>query len=227
MKKEPDQFVNECQRCGTCCQKGGPSIHIEDKSLVETGKIQARDIYTIRKGEPAYDNIRGALLPVRSDIIKIKGSGESWCCRFYNKLDNACRIYPDRPLECRLLKCWDTRAIEDAYEKDRLTRKELLSEVEGLWDLVEAHGTRCSYEVIEQLVDKLKNTRSKTVARQIIEIVEYDKQLRRLVVEDGRLDPEMLDFIFGRPLEKTIRAFGLKIENIDGKKTLAACAPSC
>ena len=222
MDKGLDQHISECNRCGTCCEKGGPSFHIEDKPLIETGKIKAKDIYTIRKDEPAYDNIRRALLPVASDVIKIKGKGESWCCRFYDQVESECRIYPNRPVECRLLKCWDTRAIESKYEKDRLTRKELLAEVEGLWDLVKSHEKRCSYGLIGQLVAELKHNRSKTVARQLIEIVEYDKQLRKLVAQDGRLDSEMLDFLFGRPLEKTIRAFGLKIEKTNGKTKLTS-----
>ena len=224
MKIKSDKPVTACLRCGTCCEKGGPSFHIEDKHLIDKGNIPARFIYTIRKGEPAYDNIRRALLPVTSDVIKIKGRDNTWCCTFYDKQENACQIYANRPIECRTLKCWDTRAIEGIYEKNRLTRKDLLSEVDGLWDLVEAQQKRCSYETIGQLVSELKRTRSNAVAGQIIEMVEYDKQLRTLVVQNGRLDAEILEFLFGRPLGQTIRAFGLEIEIIDGKITLVSSA---
>jgi len=40
-----------------------------------------------------------------------------------------------------------------------------------------------------------------------------------LVREKGGVDPEMLDFLFGRPLTKTIGNYGLKIKR-EGQDTL-------
>ena len=216
-----EKSVFECRRCGTCCEKGGPSFHIEDKQLIEKGIIPAKFIYTIRQGELAYDNIRRALLPVTSDVIKIKGRAETRCCMFYDEQETTCRIYENRPVECRALKCWDTRELEDIYEKNRLTRRNLLAEVEGVWDLIDEHGRRCSYKKLGQLVARLKQEKSNAVAGQILEIVEYDNQLRKLVVERGQLDEQILDFLFGRPLEETFHMFGLKIERKEGRIVLA------
>ena len=138
-KKHPKAGIpiSECARCGTCCIKGGPSFHHEDKELIDKGIILSKFLYTIREGELSYDNVKECLLPAASDIIKIKGQKDSWTCAFFN--ENECTIYDNRPLECRLLTCWDTREIEKVYSKNRLTRKDLLSAVEGLWDLIEEH----------------------------------------------------------------------------------------
>ncbi|MGD8449723.1 MAG: YkgJ family cysteine cluster protein, partial [Desulfobacterales bacterium] len=91
--------ITQCLRCGTCCKKGGPSFHLEDKILIEKGIILSKYLYTIRKGELFYDNIKECILPAVSDIIKIKGQEESWTCIFFNEKESACTIYDNRPLE--------------------------------------------------------------------------------------------------------------------------------
>jgi len=150
-----DNSISECKRCGTCCKKGGPCFHIEDKKLIEKGVIPIKYLYTIREGELAYDNIKGCLVPVTSDLIKIKGQNDSWECVFFNENENSCKIYDKRPVECRVLKCWDTREIELIYSENRLTRKDLVYKVEGLWDLIEEHQSRCSYDKIKHFVKEL------------------------------------------------------------------------
>ena len=75
----------ECIRCGTCCKKGGPCFHIEDRMLIEKGKIPATFLYTIRKGELARDNVRGCLKPVDSDVVKIKSKIDSWACILFDE----------------------------------------------------------------------------------------------------------------------------------------------
>jgi hypothetical protein len=184
--------------------------------LIEKGVIPSRYLYTIREGELARDNVKGCLKPVESDIIKIKGKEDSWTCIFFNKMRKACTIYSDRPLECRALKCWDTRELEKIYANTRLTRKDLVSGVKGLWDLIEDHQARCDYEKIRPLIKDLAGSKKKLARRKLLEIVRYDAEIRSLVVSRGGLDVEMLDFLFGRPLSKTLGNYGIKIHQ-DGK----------
>ena len=209
---EDNNQIKKCKRCGTCCKKGGPSFHLEDKVLIEKGFILSRHLYTIREGELAYDNVMGSLQPVSTDTIKIKGQRDSWTCIFYEAQENRCKIYENRPVECRVLKCWNTADIEKIYSKNRLTRKDLISEVEGLWDLVEDHQKRCSYEEVKKFVGTLKGEKRNDAMERLIEMIRYDTQLRTLVKEKGGVDPEMLDFLFGRPLAKTIENYGLNIK---------------
>jgi Fe-S-cluster containining protein len=188
--------------------------------LIEKGIILSKYLYTIREHELCYDNVKGSILPAASDIIKIKAQKDSLTCIFFNEKENACRVYDNRPLECQALKCWDTREIESIYSKNRLTRKNLLSNVEGLWGLVEDHQKRCSYEKLTLFIDSLKKHKKDTELKGILDIIKYDAQIRELVVQKGGLDPEMTDFIFGRPITETIRMYGFKIKKQDGNYRL-------
>lgn len=121
-----------CRRCGTCCKKGGPTFHQADQPLIENGIIPIRYLYTIRKGEWVHDPIRGSILPVNAELIKIKSKDGKGICTFYDDRNGTCQIYTHRPIECQLLTCWDTNALEAMYEKNRLSRRDLLANMAGL-----------------------------------------------------------------------------------------------
>ena len=199
--------ITECIRCGTCCKKGGPSFHFADKLLIDKGINLSKHLFTIRKGELAYDNVKQELLPLSSELIKIKGKNDSGTCVFFNESEKKCEIYKNRPVECKALKCWDTREIEKIYSNNRLTRKDLLFDIEGLWELVKDHQSRCSYEKIKKILQKQDSSKN-AIQKEILEIIRYDTQIRNLVVKKGGMDSEILDFLFGRPLTVTIKSFG-------------------
>ena len=210
---------SNCIRCGICCEKGGPGLHQEDRILVDTGEIPSRCLFTIRKGELAYDNVQGGLMPGDSDIIQIKGKADTWTCVFFDESNKQCSIYDDRPLECRVLKCWDTRELEKMYAGRRLTRDDLISEVEGLWDLIKDHQERCDYEEIRKLINDLNGPSGDGARQKLLEIIQYDAEIRKLVVEQGGLDSEMLDFVFGRTLKQTLPNYGITVRQ-DGTKKM-------
>ncbi|MCK7469942.1 MAG: hypothetical protein MZU95_03395 [Desulfomicrobium escambiense] len=65
-----------CSRCGTCCRKGGPALHQEDRQRVEQGADPHPRISTpSAEGEWADGPGARAVLVAgrRGDIIKIKG----------------------------------------------------------------------------------------------------------------------------------------------------------
>ena len=206
--------ISACLRCGTCCEKGGPAFHLEDRLLIENGTIPSGCLYTIRKGELARDNVKQCLVPVDADIIKIKGKKGGWACMFFDDIRKSCTIYKNRPLECRALKCWDPRELEKIYAANRLTRKDLISQVQGLWGLVEDHQARCDYVIIQRLVRDLDGGAAEPARRELSEIIRYDDEIRKLVVSRGGLEPDMLDFVFGRPLVVTIENYGIKARRL-------------
>ncbi len=212
--------VSACKRCGTCCQKGGPSFHQADKALIDSGVIPSKCLYTIRKGEMAYDNVRQCLEPVSSDIIKIKGQGNSWTCMFFDEAQAACTIYEDRPVECRALKCWDTAELEALYAKKRLKREDLLADIEGLWDLIKDHQQRCNYDTIIALVKAIKGSETDNARQKLTELIQFDNEIRKLVVSRGGLDADMLGFLFGRPLSRTLKHFGIRVEEKGGRTVI-------
>jgi len=206
--------ISSCSRCGTCCRKGGPTLHIGDKNGIERGHIPLKFLFTIREHEPAFDNIREFIAPAKTDIVKIKNKKGSSECVFYDPSHSECLIYSYRPIECRELACWDTRNISHLYDKNRITRKSLLLETNDLWSLIQDHQDRCSYKKIAMLADQVKYGKNgkKDALLQLNEMIRYDSSLRQLIVEKNRNASEMLEFLFGRQLQETITMFGLKIK---------------
>jgi Fe-S-cluster containining protein len=208
-----------CRQCGTCCRKGGPALHREDRHLVMEGLIPAEALYTIRAGEPVQDNVAERRSYAAADIIKIKGRGDGWCCRFLDDETSRCTIYDRRPAECKALQCWDTSAIEALYHRERLARKDLLEGTQGLWDLIVDHDQRCAYHTIRSLAEQLSShTPKRDVARSAItDMVKYDESLRQLLVENGHAPGAMLEFLLGRPLIDTLHGFHIKVERTAGR----------
>lgn len=211
-----DEDFHSCRRCGVCCEKGGPGLHQADHALVDEGHIPGRCLFTLRRGELARDNVMGTLAPLTAEIIKIKGRRPEWTCLFYNRKDRSCGIYGHRPLECRVLNCRDTRQIEAIYGIDRLTRRDLLAGVHGLWDLVENHEWRCSYTRLAKLVGQGARGGRLIRSEAILEMLRFDAHIRQLTVDKGRMDQGMLDFIFGRPLADTIHMFDIRLTKNNG-----------
>jgi Fe-S-cluster containining protein len=202
--------VNTCKQCGTCCKKGGPSFHLKDRRLIDEGLIPGRDLFTIRKGEPALENVQDRLISTNTDIIKIKGKPGSWECVYHNRRPRGCGIYENRPEECRVLTCWDTGPIEALYTAPHLTRRDLLFGVQGVWELIEDHQHRCDYETILNLQERIKTHSDKAAKGRIWEMVAYDRQIRRTLIENS-VAPDMMDFLFGRPLTVTLPVLGIQV----------------
>ncbi len=219
---QPPRSAGTCRRCGTCCRKGGPALHLADRELVETGKIPLKSLFTIRQGEPAYDNIRNVVMPASSDIIKIKGTGTKTATCFYLVRDEmACRIYADRPVECRALACWDTNAIEALYDKERLTRSHLLERLPGLIDFVSDHQEKVDYLRVARLAEQIREDADpQSAVDAMLSMIRYDHSIRQVTVERTRLDAELLDFLFGRPLTITISKFYLKLADVGSVITI-------
>jgi Fe-S-cluster containining protein len=208
-----------CIRCGTCCTKGGPTLHQVDAPLFAKGRLGRRHVYTLRKGE-VVRNIDENLMALDQEMIKIKGAGETWSCIFYDEDRNACRIYTDRPLECRALQCWDLQELKKAMAEPCLQRNDLIKPDNGLRKLVEAHEMRCSYAVLESSVRALGGAKADVAVQEILDLMQYDHTMRPFLEEKLKIDPAEMDFLFGRPLTTTIRMFGLHIKEEDGAFTL-------
>lgn len=180
---------------------------------MEQGIIPLHDIFTIRKGEMALDNVRDELVPVAGDHIKLKGRADKWTCRYFDDDQESCTAYEQRPLECRILKCWDTREVERIYGRDLLGRKDLLAGIDGLWDLVADHQKRCSYEEARELIRRLDTDGQGSVRQELLQMIQYDIEIRRLVTRTGvGMGAGILDFLFGRPMSDLLKAEGLNLQ---------------
>jgi Fe-S-cluster containining protein len=214
-----DQYKAEsirtsCEKCSACCTGGGPILRLADAHLVKTGAIASKYLYTVRKGELLFDRDALKMTPVKTDLIKIKVNKDDLTCTFL-KDGGMCVIYDTRPSECRAFKCWDSREIEMKYDEDPLERADLLSDVEGLWDLITDHQERCSYARMKELTERLKDDKTGEVLAAINEIIAFDLSLRDTLVEKAKINPDMLPFLLGRPFTETMAMFNLKIVEKD------------
>lgn len=192
--------------------KGGPTLHLEDRSILETRNIKRSDLYTIRKGETVYNNVAGKPSVLSEEIIKIKGTGESHACIFYDHNQKGCAIYANRPIECRVLKCWDTKDLEAVFEKNRLCRQHLIPPDTTLAHIIAAHEQRCSYLTLETLINKMRGPDATEAVEKVIEQLQFDHYLRTFIAKKFELPIEEMDFFFGRQLTTTIRTFGLQVK---------------
>ncbi|MDY6989084.1 MAG: YkgJ family cysteine cluster protein [Thermodesulfobacteriota bacterium] len=206
------ELRTHCIRCGTCCLKGGPTLHREDAGLCTKGILKTDHLYTLRKGEIVRD-IDDTLKVLEGEIIKIKGQDEGcWTCMFYNEQQKACKIYEDRPIECKALKCWDLRELKEAMASPHLQRRHLINPRNGILRIIGAHEQRCAYETLESALRELKGPDSPKAVEMILDLLRYDQYMRPLLTKKLKVPPRDMDFYFGRPLRTTIKMFGLSVK---------------
>jgi len=162
-----------CQRCGTCCLLGGPTLMVGDAALLVGGTLTLESLVCLRAGEWARDDSRKALRPLEGERIKVAGLGgrvHPWRCRYYRE-GVGCGIYEHRPAQCEALFCMDTGPLEALLASGRhLGRFAALNALRGgipgfagvsaavfalLPDLVSAHEEQVSVLEVLQLADRL------------------------------------------------------------------------
>lgn len=204
-----------CRRCGVCCAKGGPALHLEDLPLLREGRIGLECLITLRRGELAWDQPAQELRPLDEELVKLRGvSANDWRCVFHEQ--RGCGIYESRPAECRALACWDTSALEAMYARDRARRIDILTARSGLWPLIEEHERRCSLPELGELAALvLEDEEGSSAEKELLELVAYDAALReafsaRALAADSGLE-QALEFFFGRSLASALALYGLSV----------------
>lgn len=201
-----------CLRCGDCCSRVSPSLHFEDLDLFKKEILRYRDVYTLRKGEPVLNNIKGSLDNLSHELIKIKENPENRQCNFYQGGGKSCRIYDQRPLQCRTQECWNPESLEKLWERDKLTRRHFLKDDADLSDLIEIHEQRCSTEGLDSAIKKYWKTRDTTALDPVVDMLSQDVIIRNFFIEKLGRDNEELDFLLGRPLVKIVESYRLRVE---------------
>lgn len=210
-----DDTKAQCRRCGNCCRNGGPALHSEDLPLIQDGTISLSEIVTLRPGERAYDQLSEKVDPLCSEILKIKGRDGTWTCTYFSPAGNSCGMYENRPLECEVLFCRDIEPLRAIYEKNRLTRADLLPDGHPLLDLIREHDEKCNPMQLEELA-KAARAGDAQAGEKLKKMVIFDMEVRRLVPEKTGMDPEMNEFFFGRPLRVLLATMNIKAYETGG-----------
>lgn len=200
-----------CVRCGTCCQKGGPALHLQDRSLYLDGHLAKGDLLTLRKGERVYDNVREKVIELGEEVVRLRACAGSTACLFFDDASNRCSIYDYRPIECRVLKCWDPTGLTAMYHTDRIGRLGLISQESALGILIEEHERRCGYAQIKPLAEAVHRKSNKAL-QEIAARIEYDHGIRESLKQKAGAGESELEFLFGRPFQETLPTFGLNVQ---------------
>jgi Fe-S-cluster containining protein len=200
-----------CVRCGTCCTEGSPTLLREDRDLFMRGVLKPEHVTTIRKGETAYSNRTEKLEPAAEEMIKIQEKPDSQTCIFSDKVTKECYIYEDRPTQCRRQECWNPEGMEPVADEAMLDRHAVLEAAAALWEIIQRHEERCSFDEFNRIMSRLEATRGQTVD-QLLDILRYDQHVREFVAAQLGLGPDVEDFFFGRPLSDSLGRYGLKAE---------------
>lgn len=200
-----------CIRCGTCCTKGGPTLFRDDMDVLREGVVLPHHLVTIRAGEWIYSSESESMAQTEQEIVKVREVPGSRTCIFYRPGDKECGIYEFRPLQCRRQECWNPTGALRISDGELLTREDLLKATGSLWDIVMRHEERCSHAHLARTMAKLRATQGHSV-QELLDILQFDHHVRDFVTENLRLDPDLLDFFFGRPLADCMGIYGLKVE---------------
>lgn len=215
-----DTETADCRRCGTCCIKGGPALHRADLELVHAGFLEWKSLTTLRRGELAFDPVLEITRPLDEEIVKIRGAAapdavglgaNAWRCAFYDEVGRACSIHPVRPLECQLLDCRDPSSLMERYDKERLSRADIVAPQSAMGEIIAEHERRCPVTEAARLALAAHHG-AKDEQRQLTGMLLDGQTFRDVFLARTQSDVEILDFLFGRPLPEVLKAFGLVLE---------------
>jgi Fe-S-cluster containining protein len=197
---------DDCVRCGECCEKGSPTLLNPDLGLFQREILTWDDVYTLRAGEKATTR-EGQVTTLKEERLKVREVPGSRQCWFYLAANRSCRIYADRPEQCRRQNCW-TEPPPPPGPEEILQRRHLFAGVPGVWDLIREHQERCDCAVVARLLADLDAGREEA-GDALFEALHFDHYLRQMLIDDWGLNPAAIDFLLGRPLTQFLQTYGL------------------
>jgi Fe-S-cluster containining protein len=203
------QKRTSCIRCGKCCKTSGPSLLKEDMYLFTSGMLSYDSVHTIREGELVRSHDNGQVYESFTELIKVRGKNAGPVCIFYHD-DEGCRIYQNRPSQCRQYQCWMPVNLYVNLEKDSLVRKELFGSVDVLMEIIEKHEARCSYGALSGAFERIAGGQENAV-EDIMDMLQYDTYIRPFLKEKLNVPDEAMDLILGKPLIEAVGEFGFKV----------------
>ncbi len=216
------ELGENCVRCGECCEKGSPVLLTADLPLFQQEVLTWNDVYTLRAGEPVTSR-EGEVIALQEERLKVREVPGSRQCWFYLAANHTCRIYDQRPEQCRRQNCWGDPARPPAVAQ-LLNRGHLFVEVPEVWELIREHQERCNCAAVAQALADLGAGREEA-GDVLFEALHFDHYLRQMLLTDWELTPEATDLLLGRPLPEFVQAHGLTATlTPEGVFRLARCA---
>lgn len=203
----------KCTQCGTCCTKGGPTLHQEDLELLLSGHLGPEQLIAIRQGEPVFSPLTGAIEPAQKELIKLTGSSGSWSCVFYNRQQGLCANYDHRPLECRLLQCWDLKQLLPVIYHQPLGRRDILPPEDPMLAFIDQHDQEYPFA---QLALLGAGDPDAPALAALTRLIRGELSFRANLVNKFNLTTANELFLFGRPMFASLAFY--RLELVEGNK---------
>jgi Fe-S-cluster containining protein len=196
-----------CLRCGECCLRSGPTLLLSDLQLLADEVVTWNDLYTLRPGdrEPFREETP---VPLESERLKIREVPGSQQCTFYLAATRGCRIYENRPEQCRLQHCWGEPQPPPSPEAF-LSREHLFAQVPEIMDLIRAHEERCNLTALRKSLEELAAGREEASGA-LFEALHFDHYLRKMFQQDWGLSAAATELILGRPVTRFLKDRGFQ-----------------
>lgn len=207
-----------CIKCGTCCRKGSPSLYRDDLPLFRRGTLTRQDLVALRPGETVYSNEDDRFIHLPVEQVKIREKPGSRECLFFQPEGHGCGIYDNRPLQCRVLECWNPGGYKVLKKNKLLSRKDLLDPTDPLLPVVKTHEERCNVLRLQELLMKTAEQTIPEDDEGLMGIILYDRHVRAYLSEKFDLNRQHLDFLLGRPVAEVIPGLGFQIQFEPGNR---------
>lgn len=196
-----------CLRCGECCQSSGPTLLLADLPLLQQETLTWNDVVTQRAGDVEVPE-QGPSVPLPEERLKIREVPGSRQCAFFQAATRSCRIYENRPEQCRRLRCWDKPPPPPAPE-EFLTRRHLFAQAPEVWDLITAHEERCNLQRLRKSLEELAAGREEG-GEPLFDALHFDHYLRKMLKDDWGLSKMNIELILGRSLSRILKDLGIQ-----------------
>jgi Fe-S-cluster containining protein len=196
-----------CLRCGECCMKSSPTLLVSDLPLFTQEVLTWHEVYALPKGDLATSR-EGKPQPLQEERLKVREVPGSRQCWFYQAAQQKCRIYEERPEQCRRQQCWGEPPLEPDTA-DFLNRRHLFGQIKDIWDLIAAHQERCDRVQVREALVHLAEGREEA-GDVLFEALHFDHHLRQMLLKEWELSAAATEMLLGRSLTDFLRDLGIK-----------------
>jgi hypothetical protein len=185
---------------------GSPTLLIQDLPRFQQGILTWNEVYTLRPGEQVT-NREGEVESLAEERLKVRELPGSRQCWFFLAANNSCRIYEQRPEQCRRQNCWDEPPRPPAVAQ-LLTRRHLFEAIPEVWGLIREHQERCDYDKVARALADLSAGREEA-GEVLFEALHFDHYLRQMLINDWELTPAATELLLGRPVSQFLETQGV------------------
>ena len=195
----------DCLQCGTCCRTSSPTLYAEDLARIGGSGIPPNRLYTLRSGELAWSPRLNRLQRLDRELIKLAEDANRACIFLKGA---GCRIYEQRPLQCRHLQCWDARHAGGLAGHKRLNRRDIFKDDQTALALIDEYEHKLPADRASRALQDCARGGPDSEALQMLEL---DHRLRWGISRRYGYAPDILPLLLGRPLSEWLVSFGLEL----------------